>query len=141
MSLHTGSCLCGAVRYEIQGELEPIQIRHCVQCRKAQGTAFVTNIPVHADRFRLLSGAERLTEFESSPGKLRVFCNICGSPVLSRRVADPGTVRIRAGTLDEALSTRAIAHFHVASKANWWTISDALPQFKEGYVAPGARPG
>jgi hypothetical protein len=44
--MYTGSCLCGGVAYEIDGELEPIQVCHCSQCRKAQGTAIVTNIPV-----------------------------------------------------------------------------------------------
>lgn len=134
--MHAGSCLCGLVRYEIEGELEPIQICHCQQCRKAQGVALVTNIPVRTDRFRLLSGAERLTEFESSPGKLRVFCGGCGSPILSRRLSDPGTVRIRAGTLDGPLATRPLVHFHVSSKANWWTISDDLPRFEASYTPP-----
>ncbi|WP_290537184.1 hypothetical protein [Alcanivorax sp.] len=42
--MYTGSCLCGGVTFEIAGELAPIQVCHCQQCRKAQGTALVTNI-------------------------------------------------------------------------------------------------
>lgn len=132
--MHTGGCLCGGIRYEIDAELAPIQICHCGQCRKAQGAAFVTNIPVPSNFFRVTAGSELLREFESSPGKLRCFCSRCGSPVLSRRTADPETVRIRAGTLDGVLVTRPVAHFHVASKANWWDISDTLPQFEAGHV-------
>lgn len=134
--MHTGSCLCGGIRYAIDGELEAIQICHCGQCRKAQGAAFVTNIPVAAERFRLLAGSELLREFESSPGKLRCFCSRCGSPVLSRLLADPGTLRIRAGLLDGPVAARAIAHFYVGSKADWWSIGDELPQFEAGYTPP-----
>lgn len=134
--MHTGSCLCGGIRYEIEGDLQAIQICHCGQCRKAQGVALVTNIPVLAGRFRLVSGTDLLSHYESSPGKIRSFCSRCGSPMLSRRVADPGTVRIRAGTLDGELAARPVAHLHVGDKANWWTICDELPQFEAGYVAP-----
>lgn len=135
--MHTGTCLCGGIRYEIDGELAAIQVCHCMQCRKAQGAALVTNIPVPTDRFRLVAGADLLREYESSPGKLRCFCSRCGSPVLSRRPADPGTVRVRAGLLDGPVTTRPVAHFHTASRADWWSISDGLPQFPAGH-APAA---
>ncbi|CAD5110117.1 GFA family protein [Zestomonas carbonaria] len=129
--MYQGGCLCGGVRYQVEGELAPIQICHCGQCRKAQGTAFVTNIPVAEADFRLLQGDERLKAFESSPGKWRVFCDQCGSPLFSRTARLPGVLRIRAGSFDGELATRPVAHFHVASKANWWTIGDDLPQFSD----------
>ena len=96
MQHHTGSCLCQAIRFEIDGPLEPVQICHCQQCRKAQGTPLVTNIPVATSAFRLLAGSELLAEFESSPGKKRCFCRTCGSPVISRRDDRPDVVRVRA---------------------------------------------
>jgi len=132
--MYTGSCLCGDVRFSIKGELEPIQVCYCQQCRKAQGTPLVTNIPVQESSFAITQGAERLTGFESSPGKKRYFCNRCGSPIISKRDNLPGVVRIRAGLLNEPLVARPIAHFHVASQCNWWSITDPLPQFAEGYV-------
>ena len=49
---HSGSCLCGAIRYEIRGELGPIVLCHCAQCRKAQGSAFASNAAVKATDFR-----------------------------------------------------------------------------------------
>lgn len=126
------------MRFAVAGELAPIQICHCGQCRKAQGTPFATNIPVASAAFQLVAGSELLSSFESSPGKQRVFCGRCGAPVFSKRDADPTTLRIRAGTLDQALTTRPIAHFHTASKCNWWPIEDDLPQFPEGRPAKTA---
>ena len=126
---HTGSCLCGAVRYQITGDLAPIQLCHCVDCRKAQGTAFAANMPVAAEKLRFISGEETLRAYESSPGKERVFCGTCGSPILSRLIAQPETVRVRVGTLDAPVRAPLAFHFHVASKADWWPITDQLKQY------------
>ncbi len=134
---HTGSCLCGGVQFRIESLLAPIQICHCGQCRKAQGGPFATNAPVDAAVFRLLAGAELLTAYESSPGKQRVFCRRCGSPVYSRRDSLPGVLRIRAGLIDEPLAVPLEAHYQTGSKAGWWPIDDELPQF-EGARAPTA---
>lgn len=123
-----GHCLCGGVRFRIDAELAPIQLCHCAQCRRAQGSAFAANIPVPAAAFHLLAGEELLTAYASSPGKQRVFCSRCGSPVYSRRDARPDVLRVRAGLLDEPLATRPGLHIHVASQAGWWTIADALPR-------------
>lgn len=130
--MFTGSCLCRGVQYRVDADPAPIQVCYCQQCRKAQGSALVTNMPVPEAAFHLQAGAELLKSFESSPGKQRVFCGRCGSPIYSKTVRKPGVVRIRAGTIDEPLSVRPVAHFHVASKPNWWTISGDLPQFEEG---------
>lgn len=129
--MYTGSCLCGGVQYRIEGELEPIQVCHCKQCRKAQGTPFVTNIPVQASAFSITSGGELVREYESSPGKVRAFCSTCGSPILSRRSSMPEVVRVRAGSLNEDLPVRPSFHIFAAHKANWWEIRDELPRFDE----------
>jgi hypothetical protein len=118
------------VQFRIESELEPIQVCHCSQCRKAQGTAIATNTPVSSAAFHLVAGANLLTVFESSPGKERVFCRKCGSPIYSRRDALPGVLRVRAGLINEPLSVKPAAHFYTASKANWWSIDDGLPQFE-----------
>lgn len=134
MEIVTGSCLCGGITFELEGKLEPIQICHCGQCRKAQGSAFVTNIPIQESAFKLTSGDGLLSAFESSPGKQRFFCSRCGSPVYSKTLKLPGVVRIRAGSLDGDLNTVAVCHFQVSSKANWLDITDDLPQFPGAYV-------
>lgn len=132
--MYTGSCLCGGVRFGIEGELGPIQICHCVQCRKAQGAPFATNSPVQSAAFTLLQGADLLKAYASSPGKERVFCGACGSPIYSQNASVPGVLRVRAGLINEPIRVQAVAHCYVATKCNWWPINDALPQFSERYV-------
>src|SRR5262249_13572480 len=99
---------------------------------KAQGTPFATNSPVAASAFQLVRGHDLLTEYESSPGKVRVFCRRCGSPIYSSKNTLPDVVRIRAGLINEPLPGRPVAHFHTGSKCNWWDINDTLPQFSAG---------
>jgi hypothetical protein len=127
-----GSCLCGGVSFQINAALAPIQMCHCSQCRKAQGGAFACNTPVQTVNFELKSGAELLTEYESSPGKRRVFCRVCGSPIYSRKDSLAGVLRIRAGLLDEPLQVKPAYHFYTASKCSWLSISDDLPQYPVG---------
>lgn len=129
--MHQGSCLCGDVRYRVDGELPPIQLCHCSQCRRAQGTPFASNIPINESSFQLLCGSERLQAFESSPGKQRVFCSRCGSPVYSRTSMLPGVLRIRAGSLEGEVSSQPGWHIYTESKANWWSLDDDLPRHAE----------
>lgn len=130
--MHQGSCLCGRIRFEIDGDLAGIQLCHCSQCRRASGSAFAANLPVSADNFQLIAGAPK--SFESSPGKERLFCGDCGSPIISRTDRVPGMVRVRAGLIAEPVETKAVFHFHVASKASWLPIEDRLAQY------PAERP-
>ena len=133
--MHTGSCLCGAVRFEVLGDLAPVQFCHCGACRKAQGSAFGANIPVATADLRFTTGEDALKAYESSPGKQRVFCGACGSPIMSRLAAVPDTVRLRAGALDAPVGARPAFHFHTASKADWCDLpDDGLPRY------PGPRP-
>lgn len=132
--MYTGQCLCGGVRFEIEGALAPIQICYCKQCQRAQGTALATNIPVALAGFRLRQGQELIRSYESSQGKQRCFCGVCGSPLYSKRDSLPDVLRIRAGLLDGELATQPVAHFHTRSQPNWWTIGDDLPQFADEYL-------
>lgn len=132
--LRHGGCLCGAVRYEVEGPLAPIQLCHCGQCRKAQGSPFAANIPVATTAFRMVRGEESLREFRASPGKRRVFCGTCGSPIFSQRDEAPELLRLRAGSLDDDAGLSVGLHIQAASRAAWCPIRDELPAY------PGAGP-
>ena len=133
----TGSCLCGGITFSIHAPLQPIQVCHCTQCRKAQGGPFAAVTPVATRAFTLDDAQGLLRLYESSPGKERAFCGRCGSPLFSRRAALPGILRVRAGLLDEPVSVRPAWHAYTGSKASWWPITDGLAQH-EGAWAPSA---
>ena len=129
MAIHTGSCLCGGIRYEIGGELSDFGYCHCQSCRKASGSAHGANAGVDKDRLRLYDAEGLLREYESSPGKIRAFCSRCGSPIFAYLTRTPNLVRIRLGTLDTPFEKRAQAHTFVGEKADWETITGDTPQF------------
>jgi hypothetical protein len=133
---YTAHCLCAGIQFRIEGALEPIQICHCSQCRRAQGAAFAANIPVAEVNVVFEKGTELMSVYESSPGKKRVFCRRCGSPLYSCRDTVPGVLRIRAGLIDDPIPARPAFHAYTAHKASWWRIDDDVPQFPEGYTGP-----
>jgi len=125
----TGNCLCGAVSYEISGSLKAAGHFHCSMCRKSHGAAFATWAHVNPGQFRWTSGVEFVARYESSPGKERCFCKKCGSPL---GLSDSGKItEVVLGTVDGDPGVRPGEHIFVGSKASWYEIVDALPQYEE----------
>lgn len=129
--MHKGSCLCGAVEYEITGSLGPVVYCHCSRCRKANGSAFNAASPVATADFRFVKGQESLRDYRNNAGVHRVFCGTCGSPIIGKRESAPETVRVRIGTLDTPVNAKVHAHIFVGSKAEWYEILDGMPQYEE----------
>ena len=80
----SGSCLCGSVKYRINGRLFDALNCHCSMCRKAHGAAFRSRATLKAADFEWVQGEGCLTFYESSPGNHRGFCRVCGSPIVSK---------------------------------------------------------
>ena len=133
MNTVTGQCLCGKVRFEVDGDLGETRLCYCGLCRRANGSAFSANVRVPIVRHRLLTGREYIREYESSPGAFRAFCSQCGSPVYARVLSDPANIRIRLGTLAQKAQAKVAAHVWVSSKPDWYSIDDDLPEYDEGF--------
>ncbi len=123
-----GSCLCGGVRYEVQGDLTGALHCHCGMCRKAQGAAFRSRARVRTADFRWVSGEALVTWYQSSPGTHRGFCRVCGSPIVSRFDNHPDQLGLPLGAVDGDPGVRPGLHVFVGSKAPWFEITDDLPQ-------------
>ena len=123
--MHRASCLCGAVSFEVAGELHPPDACHCTQCRKQSGHYWAsTNVP----RTRLtILGAEKVTWFQSSEKVRRGFCSICGSFLFWDPVhAD--FIAIGMGAFEAPTGTHLTRHIFVADKGDYYEIADGLPQ-------------
>ena len=123
-----GGCLCGDVRFEITGKLSWASHCHCSMCRKAHRAAFGTYGIVKSSDFRIVSGADRITRYQSSPGIVRTFCARCGSTLQWLRESKPDIADIALGVIDGDPGVRPSCHIFVASKAPWYDITDGLPQ-------------
>jgi len=129
---HTGSCLCGKVRYRATEPFLDMLHCHCTDCRKAHGAAFATSIGVPRDRFAIVAGEEALAAFTTPSGTRRSFCRHCGSKIVVDNEAWDA-LYVPAGTIDTPLPHRPQLHMYVRSKVAWFDIRDGLPQFE---VAP-----
>ena len=120
-----GSCLCGAVRFSVNGELEGGDACHCIQCRKHSGHYFAsTDIPKAALK---IDGEDQLAWYQSSDRVRRGFCRSCGSslfwdPMASEKIA------VAMGAFDDPTGTRLHMHIFTSEKGDYYEIADGLPQ-------------
>jgi len=127
---YIGSCLCGNIKFEINGPINDIIMCHCSLCRKAQGSAFATNANVARKNFKFVCGEDNMTGYQATPGQTKYFCKTCGSPIMSQQAEHHDITRIRLGLIKSNISERPTAHIFVGSKANWETVTDDLPQYE-----------
>lgn len=133
MSEFTGSCICGQVSYQIEGEALGFYHCHCGRCRKANGTGHATNIRIDAQHINWLSG-ENLVKRYKVPGAIRFrteFCGDCGSP-LPRYFEESNFVVLPAGSLDSEAPLMPSARIFYADKAHW-SGTEELPCY-DAYV-------
>lgn len=130
---YRGQCLCGAVKYEVDGFSPKMAHCHCSMCRKFHGAAFATYGETRKSDFRWLQGEGELQCYTADNGTTRRFCRHCGSSMtFSSRNYDDDVVEVALGTLDSNLDMSPDAHIYVDSKASWSEIHDDLPQYGEG---------
>jgi len=123
--MHTGSCLCGAVRFDVACPLAPPDACHCTQCRKHSGHFFVsTDVPRAA---LTVHGALGVTWYRSSENVRRGFCSTCGSSLFWDPIRRD-IIGIAMGAFDPPTDTHIHIHVHVADKGDYYTIADGLPQ-------------
>ena len=125
MPNYAGACLCGAVRFAVEGRLgEPLAC-HCGQCRRQSGHFPVASIARRAD-LNLLQ-ADSLKWYRSSESARRGFCGTCGS-FLFWTAHDEDTVSFALGALDAPTGLALEKHIFVADKGDYYDIADGVPQ-------------
>jgi ADP-ribosyl-[dinitrogen reductase] hydrolase len=129
-----GSCLCRAVRYEIDELASPIGFCHCSTCQKAHAAAAAPTARVRRGNFRWLAGRELVKGYESSPGKVRHFCGQCGSHIVATRTGQDESI-LRVATLDADPEVRPVIHIWTSHDVSW-LVSDNLPMIPEGVSSP-----
>lgn len=128
-----GSCLCGAVRYEVSGEAQRFYHCHCQRCRKSTGTGHASNLLVTPESgFKWLAGEDLLKHYKVPDAErfFNCFCSQCGSP-MPRVVPELGGVLIGAGSLDDEPPMQPQARIFWDSRAEWSCSGDGVPVFAE----------
>ncbi len=122
MTTATGSCLCGAIRYVVNGPLRPVIACHCAQCRKTSGHHVAATSALR----EAVEIEGSVTWYRSSATARRGFCGTCGSNLFWD---GPGThLSIFAGTLDGDPGVRLAGHIFCADKGAYYDIDGDLPK-------------
>ncbi len=120
MTKLTGSCLCGAVTFEVENEFQNFQLCHCSQCQKTTGSAHASNLFTGPKNIEWHSGVEAIVRFDlKGRGISNSFCSKCGSrvPYLSR---SGETLVVPAGSLDGKPSVSPKANIFWPERAHWY---------------------
>ena len=128
----TGGCQCGAVRYEIDGDMPAtFFVCHCTECQKQSASAFGVSVPVREADFRLISGNLSLWQRTADSGNTIecAFCPTCGSRLWHRSSQAPGAPRVRGGTLDVPPDLSAAVHIWTKRKLDGVVIPAGAKSF------------
>lgn len=127
----TGQCLCGDVRFQIDGPVGPLHACHCTICRRQSGH-FVVSAEVQRADFTLIED-RGLKWFASSDFARRGFCQSCGSALFWD--AGDDKINFSIGSLDQPTGLRLASHIYLDEKADYYEIEDELPKYA-GYDTP-----
>lgn len=124
-----GSCVCGAVGFEIEGAPLLCRYCHCGRCRRARSAAHAANLGVTIEQLRLLRGEDRIASFHVPGARFftQSFCIDCGGKV-PRVDTGRGIAIVPMGALDDDPGVRPTEHIFVSDKAAWFEITDSLPR-------------
>lgn len=124
-----GSCLCGSVAYEIEGEIRGFYHCHCQRCRKATGTGHASNVIIRPVSVTWTAGADLLKRYKVPEAQRFAtnFCSNCGS-LMPRIAPDMSLGVIPAGTLDVDPGVLPEARIFAGSRAAWSCDTRALPE-------------
>jgi hypothetical protein len=118
--MKTGSCLCGAVAFEVRGELRPTIACHCIQCRKQTGNYM--SATSCADKDLVFMRQDGLKWFRSSADAQRGFCKDCGSVLFWKQDGSDAT-SISAGAIDGPSGAPLEGHIFCESAGDYYEIA------------------
>lgn len=128
--LHRGRCLCGAVRYEIEGEPVVVAHCHCTDCQRLSGAGHTTGAMFPSDRVSVQGDvSEYRIESETESVVTRTFCPKCGSPLFGRNTRMPGFTTVTVGTFDEPDNVTPQVVVFARTRRRWDLMDTTLPTF------------
>jgi len=123
--MHYASCLCGAVKIEMTGELPAPTACHCSMCRKQSGHHWAS---VELPRDQLsVTGSDHVQWYQASEKVRRGFCKTCGSFLFFDALFRDWTA-VSMGAFDTPTQTKLSLHIYTDDKGDYYNIADGVPQ-------------
>jgi hypothetical protein len=128
----SGSCGCGAVRFEISEPLVTALYCHCTRCQKRTGTAAQASARAAPGSVTVTAGEEHLRDWRPPGGMAKTFCAQCGSHLFARDASTGAIGAVRMAAIDGDPGIRPEYRQFVAYAAAWEPIpDDGLPRHDE----------
>ena len=125
MRVYRGSCHCGRIAFQCQGELDRVTICGCAICSK-QG--YMHWLVQRAD-FQLLTAAKNLSTYSFTGARGRHhFCSVCGTSPFMMPRAHPGSVDVNVRCVENVdFSSLRIEYLDARERkpASPWKSDDA----------------
>ena len=125
---HSGSCLCGAVRFKAEGDPLEAGYCHCTMCQKASGAPVLAYATFRTKQVSF--SAKEPTLYRSSSWARRGFCAACGSALTFQADKEPDTITFNVGCLDRPDRVEPTMHIYAGSRIPWFEIDDGLPRYE-----------
>ncbi|MBO9581596.1 MAG: GFA family protein [Sphingobium sp.] len=124
-----GGCLCGAIRYEIDGPLLFVSQCCCKDCQKATGTGHTTIIGIHKSQLHLQGAPTTYTNAGDTGGTVtRHFCGTCGGRIFTSGDLPGEYIMVQAGSLDDPNRVSPESVIYMKDAVAWDFFDPALPK-------------
>jgi hypothetical protein len=129
----TGGCLCGRIKYKVNGEPFRIANCHCDDCRKATGSAYATNLFFNETQIILTQGTlKKFKHTADSGGSMtKEFCDNCGSQVFGSGTNRPGIINVKVGSINDAHFVKPDVNLYTSHALNCTHIDDDVDNYEE----------
>jgi hypothetical protein len=127
MSMLTGGCFCGAIRYQATGRPLSATNCHCTMCRRVTGAPFLTWFSVRAGDFQMLRG--KPARFNTSEHVTRSFCSRCGTHLTFQYANLPDILYVTSCSLDDPTLAPPVDNIYTDARLAW-IGPDGLPDYR-----------
>lgn len=124
----SGSCLCGAVSFQMEFPSKWVSHCHCNNCRRSVGAAFVTWVSAEEAQVSIRDTDNRLNWYASSSEANRGFCSKCGSSLFFMSIRWPGEIHIVRAAFNEPVDRQPQVHAYYDTHVDWFAVNDDLPK-------------
>ncbi|MGH7141074.1 MAG: GFA family protein [Minisyncoccia bacterium] len=126
-----GGCLCGVIRYRLEGEpaAEGAGYCHCRRCQRSGGAPVIAWVTFPKGALTFTKGEPKT--FQSSPKAIRQFCPDCGTQLVFTYTEGPDDLDISIVSLDDPSIFKPTYHIWTSSQIPWFNVADNLPRYPD----------
>jgi len=123
---YTGTCQCGAIRYQLSGEPKVVSMCHCTDCRRSSGAPMMAWAEYAEGDLTVSQGIPKT--INSSGTSMRSFCPDCGTGLFYRNEEIlPGLVEVQLATFDDTGKLAPAMQIVTAERVSWMGHINEIP--------------